>query len=35
MMGDRRALQAGTSHNLGSNFAKVHNQGLTVCKYGH
>lgn len=23
MMGDRRALQAGTSHNLGSNFAKV------------
>lgn len=23
MMGDRRALQAGTSHNLGDNFAKV------------
>uniref|UniRef100_A0A7S0RZ60 proline--tRNA ligase n=1 Tax=Chlamydomonas leiostraca TaxID=1034604 RepID=A0A7S0RZ60_9CHLO len=23
MMGDRRALQAGTSHNLGSNFAKA------------
>lgn len=23
MMGDRRALQAGTSHNLGQNFAKA------------
>jgi prolyl-tRNA synthetase len=23
MMGDRRALQAGTSHNLGTNFAEV------------
>ena len=23
MMGDRKALQAGTSHNLGTNFAKV------------
>ena len=23
MMGDQRALQAGTSHNLGTNFAKV------------
>ena len=22
-MGDRKALQAGTSHNLGTNFAKV------------
>lgn len=25
MMGDRRALQAGTSHNLGTNFAKAFN----------
>lgn len=23
MMGDKRALQAGTSHNLGQNFAKA------------
>ena len=23
MMGDRRALQAGTSHNLGDNFARA------------
>lgn len=26
-MGDRRALQAGTSHNLGDNFAKVGGRG--------
>ena len=25
MMGDKRALQAGTSHNLGQNFAKAFN----------
>ena len=27
MMGDQRALQAGTSHNLGTNFAKVRQAG--------
>ena len=27
MMGDRKALQAGTSHNLGTNFAKVRRGG--------
>lgn len=29
MMGDRRALQAGTSHNLGQNFAKAFNTQYT------
>ncbi len=28
MMGDLKALQAGTSHNLGQNFAKVGEEGV-------
>lgn len=30
MMGDRKALQAGTSHNLGQNFSRAF--GTQVCK---
>lgn len=32
MMGDRRALQAGTSHNLGQNFSRAFE---TQVFYGH
>ena len=31
MMGDRKALQAGTSHNLGQNFAKAFNTQVRRC----
>ena len=34
MMGDRKALQAGTSHNLGTNFAKVWTLGTAGVVWG-